>query len=296
MKLVLFFVVFWVTGFAYAGRLTERISRRYAVKSTDVWYGGERTVFDFDGYDAWVVEPPAKKPIANDKPWTWTMQWRDAFVPRTGVPRLLEKGWHHVSIDTFTHRMDETGLAVSRRFQEFLVKELGFATKACLIGMSWGGFYSIRYANAYSENVASIYLDAPLLNFNGFGGDATKTPTAAAALIGPWAQVAPKDGNWSTDLRMPVNQVESIARAGIPILLLYGGQDQSVNPVLNCELFAKRFKLAGGKIEMLRRGSYGHHPHGCEESESTISEFFLGSGVRSQASAPLLISSDAAKQ
>ena len=43
---------------AFAGSLTDKIAAKYKVKKTDVWYGGERTVFDFNGYDAWVVEPP----------------------------------------------------------------------------------------------------------------------------------------------------------------------------------------------------------------------------------------------
>ena len=252
--------------------VAQRIAATKKVLRSDTWYGYKRTVFDFEGHEAWVVSP--KCAPAAGLPWTWTMQWAEAYVDRTGVLDLLAKGWHHVTIDTFRHRMDEEGLRVSRAFQRFLVEELGFAPKACLVGMSWGGFFSTRYAATFPECVRRIYLDAPLMNFDGFakvGG----TPTENAAQIGPWANMPPADGNWSADPRMPVNMADPLAKAGIPILLLYGGQDATVPPSRNCELFAERFKAAGGKIDIRLRGLYGHHPHGEDpDKTSSIVTFF----------------------
>ncbi|HNX36187.1 MAG TPA: SGNH/GDSL hydrolase family protein, partial [Kiritimatiellia bacterium] len=78
------------------------------------------------------------------------------------------------------------------------------------------------------------------------------------------------------DPRMPVNLAEPIAKAGIPVLLLYGGQDQTVPPAKNCELFASRFKAAGGKIDVVKRGLFGHHPHGVDPDKTeTVTGFFL---------------------
>ncbi len=252
--------------------VAQRIAATKKVLRSDTWYGYKRTVFDFEGHEAWIVSP--KCDSAAGLPWTWTMQWAEAYVDHTGVLDLLAKGWHHVTIETFQHRMDEEGLRVSRAFQKFLVEELGFAPKACLVGMSWGGFFSTRYAAAFPECVGKIYLDAPLMNFDGFakvGG----TPTENAAQIGPWANMPPADGNWSTDSRMPVNMADRLAKAGIPILLLYGGQDATVPPSRNCELFAERFKAAGGKIDIHHRALYGHHPHGEDpDKTSSIVSFF----------------------
>ena len=245
--------------------LYGRIAATGKTVRQDVWHGFSRVVFDFEGHQAWIVEP--KREPAEGRPWTWTMQWADSFVERTGVPQLLERGWHHATIDTFGYRMDEEGLRVSRAFQEYLVKELGFAKKANLIGMSWGGFFSTRYAAAFPDCVARIYLDAPLLTLDGGTGAATE--------IGPWATMPPKDGVWHDDPRMPLNMAETVAKAGIPVLLLYGGQDQTVMPELNCEPFAERFKAAGGDIVVVRRVAYGHHPHGEEHGQTyRIADFF----------------------
>ena len=258
--------------------VAAKIAETCTVKRQDEFYGFKRVVFDFNGHDAWVVLPKAEP--AKGNPWTWCMQWATAYVPRTNVLKLLESGWHHVTINTFRHRMDEEGIRVSAEFQEFLVTKLGFAPKACLVGMSWGGFFSVRYAAAHPENVGKVYLDAPLLNFDGFAKSGEEsTPTASAARIGPWATMPPEFG-WTDDPRMPVNMAGKVAKAGIPVLLLYGGQDQTVPPVLNAELFASRFRAAHGDIKVVNRSLYGHHPHGVAESDDTIKAFFEGDAAK----------------
>ena len=241
-----------------------KIARRCKVVGEDMWQGFRRTKFTFNGRTAWVVEPSAT-PLAGN-PWTWTMQWAEAYVDRTGVPDMLRRGFHHVTLEAFDTRADETGVREFAAFQKFLVDELGLAPKANLVGMSWGGFFSVRYAAAFPQNVRRIYLDAPLMNFDGFN----------AMAIGPWSATPPADGKWADDPRMPVNLAEPIAKAGIPILLLYGGQDQTVPPASNCELFLARFKAASGKIDVVRRGAFGHHPHGVDPDKTdVIVKFFL---------------------
>ena len=186
------------------GSLRAKIAKGHKILAEDMWYGYRRTKFDFNGRTAWVVEPSCtpKKGV----PWTWTMQWAEAFVDRTGVPDLLAKGYHHVTLDVFNTRMDDDGLKACAAFQDFLVKELGFVKKCNLIGMSWGGFFSVRYAATYPQNVRRIYLDAPLLNFDGF----------SVHSIGPWAAKPPADGNWTADPRMPVNMAPAVVKGDIP--------------------------------------------------------------------------------
>jgi pimeloyl-ACP methyl ester carboxylesterase len=67
---------------------------------------------------------------------------------------------------------------------------------------------------------------------------------------------------------MPVNLADKIVKGDIPVLLLYGGQDQTVPPASNAELFAARFKAAGGRIDVEKRGGFGHHPHGVDPNKT----------------------------
>lgn len=254
--------------------LKDVIASKCDIIRTDKWYGYNRIVFKFEGHEAWIVEPSCE-PRA-DRAWTWTMQWADAFVERTGVLELLGKGWHHVTIDTFRHRMNEEGLRVSRAYQKFLVGELGFKAKVNLVGMSWGGFFSTRYASRYPDCVSKIYLDAPLLVLDRLRGlTEADTVEKAERIIGPWARMGIKCGEWKDNPEMPVNLAGRLAKTGIPILLLYGGEDQTVPPELNSEVFIERFKAEGGKINVKRRRLFGHHPHGEERGRTeVITRFF----------------------
>ena len=197
------------------------------------------------------------------------MQWATAFVPRTPVLHLLRQGWHHVTIDTFKYRMNDEGREISKAFQDYLVGELGFAPRACLVGMSWGGFFSVRYTDYNPDGVAAIYLDAPLLNFDNFRSQAHEK---ALSLIGVWAEGAPD--KWGDDPRMPVNMAEGVAKSGAPVYLLYGGVDSVVPPAQNCMMFVPRLKAAGVSVTEVARDSYAHHPHGLEVDDTTIAEFF----------------------
>lgn len=255
---------------ARAMSLEPIIAAEHQLQVSDRWGGGHRMIFEFKGRKAWVVEPLAGVAEGSERPWVWTMQWMGSFVKRTGAWALVENhGYCHVHLEAFDTRANDEGLQALAEFHDYLVAKLGFARKAKLIGMSWGGFYSVRYAHQFPDRVQRIYLDAPLLNFDLF-------EDARPGRIDLWEALRPQ-GCWSDDPRMPVNMAAAVARAGIPVFLLYGGEDQTVNPKLNCELFASRFKAAGGKLEVEQRRFFGHHPHGLELDETQrLVDFFEG--------------------
>ena len=250
--------------------LERKLSERHRIYVSDRWGGGHRIIFDFNGRKAWIVEPDRADAAM---PWVWTMQWMGAYLERTGAPQLVKKGWHHVHLEAFDTRADDDGLKTLAEFQDFLVGELGFAKKAGLVGMSWGGFYSVRYASAYPDKVNRIYLDAPLLNVYTLPLNWARTP---AERIGSWAASRPDD--IYSDLRQAVNRADIIAAAKIPILLIYGKNDSTVDPRLNCEPFLAAFRKAGGSASVVAREAWGHHPHGLETGETgRIVDFFESS-------------------
>jgi len=243
----------------------------HSILMSDLWGGGHRIVFDFNGRKGWLVEPVG--PVATGKPWVWTMQWMGAYLERTGAPALVARGWYHAHLEAFDTRASDEGLRALADCQRYLAEGLGLAPKANLIGMSWGGFYSVRYAAAYPQNVAKVFLDAPLLCFRDFYSG--KTPEEKAKRIGPWESVPPADGDWWTDPRMPVNMAAALAQAKIPVFLRYGAADTTCVPERNCEPFAERFQAAGGVLTVRKDKMYGHHPHGFEPADlPTILSFF----------------------
>ena len=160
-----------------AGPDAERIAAKCKVLSRDRMQGFERIMFEFEGCTAWVVEPA--KP-AEKSPWVWCMEWPTAFQNRTGVKELLSAGYRWVTFNPSGRgvpagNQNDDMVAKRNRFQKFLVAELGLEERCCLVGMSWGGFYSVRYASIHPESVKAIYLDAPLLDFSTLSSFKSKT-------------------------------------------------------------------------------------------------------------------------
>ncbi|MBQ9771024.1 MAG: alpha/beta fold hydrolase [Lentisphaeria bacterium] len=223
----------------------------------DIWLGFKRHIFDFQGHEAWIVEPETAAP---GTPWTWCMEWPTAFVPRTGVPDLVKKGFHHVHIKAFGHGNDEDQ-KVFAAFHEYLVG-LGFAKKCGLIGLSFGGLYSCRFAAFHPEKVACIYLDAPLCNFHHFQH---------------WELVKDEYSlkNKADLFDLPGLPINLTARLkDFPILLIYGKADTTVPPEDNCEMLLARLEVqnGSGEVKVIARNAWAHHPHGLDDT-APIQEF-----------------------
>ena len=263
-----------IAALAGAQAQTEPASARLADAGVKAQVGAgyasaKRYTFAFEGYKAYFDEPVEEKP---GRLWMWCMKWPGAYAEFTGQEDCVKRGYYYVYLDDIDW-MSPKGVEIAKRFHDFLVEKLGFAQKANLIGMSWGGFYSTRYAAAHPEDVARIYLDAPLMNFDGFR--LHEWPAARKA----WGES--EGGEWTKDPRMPINLADKIAKAKIPVLLLYGGADTVVPPAKNCEIFIPRFKAAGGNIKVFKRDMYGHHPHGFQGAANigAIVDFFEGKPV-----------------
>ena len=265
----------------WAGPDGDLLAAKCEVMARDTFQGFDRTVFMFEGCEAWVVEPA--KPAAG-APWVWCMEWPTAFQDRTGVKALLEAGYRWVTFNPAAggrikhpagNQNDEM-VSKRNRYQKFLVAELGLAAKCGLVGMSWGGFYSIRYASAHPECVKAIFLDAPLLDFSTlakFGTEGWKQlkayyPQVTADYVGaddPLQAVAPA-------------RAETIAKAGIPVWIIYGAADVVVPAEANCLRFATAYEKAGGHLKLWRDNRRGHHPHGLEPGEGRVFVNFFNAG------------------
>ena len=242
--------------------------------SVDIWYGFKRHHFTVDGCEAWIVEPEYP---AQDGRWTWCAQWAEAFVQRVGTVAYLEHGFYHGHVDVHQFHGSPRGIEVMARFQDIAVG-LGLAEKVSLIGLSWGGFYSLRYSETHPERVRSIYLDAPVCNA------ADTHPSAADRL-----ELICQQWNMCVDevkasILNPLNNVKAIADAKIPVFAIISGADDVVIPDLNFGLLEAEFGKLGipvhtladkdmeqtlkgvqpGNVYVLRRRPWAHHPHGLD--------------------------------
>lgn len=243
----------------------------------DTWRGYQRHVFQIDSCEAWVVEP--KKP-APGKPWSWCMEFPDAFTERTGVPQLLENGFNHLHIvvgNTFGCP------AALKHFDAFYaaITGQGLAKKGTLIGISRGGLYAYNWAARNPDKVVCIYGDAPVCDFKSWPGGKGR----GRGSPGDW-QALMKDYGFASELEAlayrqnPVDELAPLAKAGIPIIHVVGDADDVVPVAENTQIVETRYLALGGTIVVIHKPGIGHHPHGLDDPAPTV-KFILESTAKS---------------
>ncbi|MCX6928726.1 MAG: alpha/beta hydrolase, partial [Verrucomicrobia bacterium] len=219
----------------------------------------------------WVVEP---KQAAPGNPWTWCMEFPDAFTERTGVLQLLEKGFHHVHItvgNTF-------GCPDAVKHFEAFYKALqvgGLAKKGTLIGISRGGLYCYNFAAQDPSRVACIYGDAAVCDFKSWPGGKGK----GSGSSGDWAALIKlygfKDEAEALAYKKnPVDALAPLAAAKITLIHVVGDADKVVPPEENTALIEQRYKQLGGKVVVIHKPGVDHHPHGLENPQPVV-DFIL---------------------
>jgi hypothetical protein len=68
----------------------------------------------------------------------------------------------------------------------------------------------------------------------------------------------------------PLNNVEALVNARIPLMAAVGETDQSVDIDTNFNILEKRIIELGGSIKTIRRNYWGHHPHGLDDTEELL--------------------------
>ena len=225
----------------------------YPAGSTEDWFGGVKHTFQFEGHKAFIVEP--EEP-AKGLPWSWCLEWPDAFVERCAAPELLAKGFHHVHVNIYGTWASPEGMKVLEAFYAMLMK-LGFHRKAMLMGLSMGGLYSYRFAMENPEKVAVIYGDAPVCDLREYpSGSREKVYIAYGFKSSDDPRIS---------LLNPMENLDVLVRTKITVIHVIGTADEVVVPAQHTDRLEKIYRELGGKIKVLRRPYIGHHPHGYDD-------------------------------
>jgi alpha-beta hydrolase superfamily lysophospholipase len=117
-----------------------------------------------------------------------------------------------------------------------LVKNRGFASKPCLFGRSRGGLWVASWAIAHPDKVAGIIGVYPVFDFRTY----PKRDKAASAYgLTPEALTAR-----NAELN-PIERIDVLASAGIPVKLIHGDVDEIVPLKENSAEFERRYQAAG---------------------------------------------------
>ncbi len=240
----------------------------WQAEKTDTWLGYTRHRFTINGCECRVTVPKNPRP---GNPWVWCTEWPDAFTQRTGTEQLLADGFYHLHMQVGTMSLGAPpALANMEAFYARIV-EKGLNPKGTLTGVSRGGLYAYRFAAAHPDRVVCIYGDAPVCDFKSWPLGATqgnRDESGVKALLALYgfkdeAEALAYAGN-------PVDRLEPLARAGIPLIHVIGDADTSVPPASNSALIEQRYKALGGTITVFHKPEGGHHPHGLEDPTPVV--------------------------
>ena len=231
------------------------------------WHGFKQHNFKVDGCDAWVVEPKVARP---GKPWSWCMEFPNAFTERCAAPQLLTNGFYHVHIKVGNTFGCPAAVKHFNAFYELLDAH-GLAKKAVLIGISRGGLYAYRFASEYPDRVAVIYGDAAVGDFKSWPGGKGKGQGSRGdwrALIKCYgfkdeAEALAYPGN-------PIDRLEPLAKAKVALIHVVGDADTTVPPAENAEIIEQRYKALGGTFEIIHKPGVNHHPHGLDDPTPVV--------------------------
>ena len=233
------------------------------------WYGYDRYEFTVDGRMCYLVPP---KEAAPGRPWIWRARFFGAWP---GVDlALLEKGFHLAYIDVVDLFGNAQAQGHWNAFYRYVTETHGLSRRVTLEAMSRGGLIAYAWAAKNPEKVTCIYADAPVCDIRSWPGGKG---------VGEGSQE-----NWAKCLRAhgltedealrfadnPIDGLQPLSAAGIPLLHVCGDADRSVPMEENTGVLAERYRKLGGHVQVIAKPGCGHHPHSLEDP-TPIVDFIL---------------------
>ena len=224
------------------------------------WHGYERFDFMVEGRKCIVVMP---KRAASGKPWIWRARFF-GHEPQADVA-LLERGFHVAYCDVAGLFGSPKAVMHWNAFYEYVTSKHGFAKRVALEGMSRGGLIIYNWASENADKVSCIYADAPVCDIRSWpGGKGVGRGSAGA-----WRQCLQAYGiseEQAASFRgNPIDRLERVAKAKIPLLHVVGAADEVVPVAENTDVLAERYRKLGGMIEVISKEGVGHHPHSLKD-------------------------------
>ncbi len=206
------------------------------------WKGFTRYDFQFQGRDCRVVCPD--KP-ADGNPWIWNARFPDWHTDIDSI--LLSEGFYVTYINTDELIGSPRAVEVWNGYYNYLILTHNFCSKVALEGVSRGGLYVYNFARRYPDRISCIYAEAPVCDFKTWPGGFTGGKRSDS----DWNLIKEMYG-FQDDAEAlaykdnPIDNLDSLAKAKVPILHMIGLNDVVVPPELNTFVLADRYVRLGG--------------------------------------------------
>lgn len=214
-------------------------------------YGARRTSIDIGKHKGFVLEPA--KPAANGaRPWVWYAPTIGSHPNKSNewvLRKLLERGFHVCGVNVGESFGSPSGRRAFTEFHEHVVRAYRLDAKASLLAQSRGGLMLYNWAAENPDKVRCIAGIYPVCDLRSYPG-----LNRAAGAYGLTPQELEAQLAWHN----PIDRLEPLAKARVPILHLHGDADAIVPLEKNSQVLAERYAALGGKMTLLVVPGKGH--------------------------------------
>ncbi len=209
-------------------------------------------VFRVVGHTAFLILPKDKKET-EAMPWVWyapTLPGLPGPEEKWMFQKFLDAGMAIAGIDAGESFGSPSGRAIYSSFHEELVQRRGLSKKPCLLARSRGGLMLYNWAVEHPDSVACIAGIYPVCNLSSYPG-IDKACGAYGMTQQQLTRVIAQHN--------PVDRVEPLAKAGVPVLHIHGDVDTVVPLETNSAELARRYRQFGGEMTLTVMKGQGHN-------------------------------------
>jgi len=265
-------------GRRYASAIASELGENTPMKSftgrQSVWHGFRRFDFKFEDRAAHVVIP---KRALEGKPWVWRARFPNWHFETDSI--LLSKGFHIVHLNTNEMYGSPVAISAWDAFYDYLTSHYHLSKKVALEGASRGGLFIYNWAKLNPEKVSCIYAEAPVCDFKSWPGGFGEGVGSKA----DWKKLKKAYG-FSSDkeakswMNNPIDQLDNLAKYKVPIMHMFGLNDEVVPPAENSFVLAEHYVKLGGPATLIpctegKQQLKGHHF--SIESPQLVADFIM---------------------
>lgn len=209
-------------------------------------------VFELEGHTAFII-PPAVSGTTKQTPWVWyapTLPNLPGKAETWMFQQFTERGIAIAGIDAGESYGSPKGRDVYSALYRELTENRSFSPKPVLLGRSRGGLMTLAWAADHPDKVGGFAGIYPVCNLKSYPG----IPKAAPA-YGLSAEELEKE----LPRHNPVDRLESLQTAGVPLFAIHGDVDAVVPLEANSGLVKTRYESLGGTMDLIVPHGQGHN-------------------------------------
>jgi hypothetical protein len=209
-------------------------------------------VFGVEGHTAFLILPKPEHRVTG-MPWVWyapTLPGLPGTEETWMFQKFLDAGIAVAGIDVGESYGSPAGRAIYTSLYRELVGKHHFSRKPCLLARSRGGLMLYNWAVEHPGSVGCIAGIYPVCDLRSY-----PCIDKASGAYG----MTPGQLTEALDRHNPVDRVEILAKAGVPVLHIHGDEDRVVPLESNSAELARRYRRFGGEMRLKVIKGQGHN-------------------------------------